>query len=70
MSYVERMKRISDYKELRRNRPRRIGAHIVATPHIHRMREQQERFRQLTNELVTYEMKPEHTLCEHIRIVN
>ena len=70
MSYVERMKRISDYRELRRNRPRRIGARIVATPHIPRTREQQERVRQLTNELETYQMKPKHTLCEHIRIVN
>ena len=70
MSYVERMKRISDYRELRRNRPRCIGARIVATPHIPRTREQQERVRQLTNELATYQMKAEHTLCEHIRIVN
>ena len=64
------MKRISDYRELRRNRPRRIGARIVSTPYIPRTREQQERVRQLTNELAAYEMKPEHTLCEHIRIVN
>ena len=39
MSYVERMKRISDYRELRINRPRRIGARIVATPHIRKTRE-------------------------------
>ena len=70
ISYVERMQRISDYRELRRNRPRHIGARIVSTPHVPRTREQQERVRQLTNELATYEMKIEHTLCEHIRIVN
>ena len=34
------------------------------------MQEQQERVRQLTNELAVYKMKPEHTLYEHIRIVN
>ena len=66
MSYVERMKQINDYRQLRRNRPRRIGARIVSTSHIPRTREQQERVRQLINKLAAYEMKPEHTLCEHI----
>ena len=40
MSYVERMQRISDYRELRKNRPRRIGARIVSTPHVPRTRAQ------------------------------
>ena len=70
MSYVERMQRISDYRQLRKNKPRRLGARIVSTPHIPRTREQQERVTHLTNELAVYKMKPEHTLCEHIRIVN
>ena len=64
------MQQINDYRELCRNKPRRIGARIVSTPHVPRIREQQESVRQLTNELATYEMKPEHKLCEHIRIVN
>ena len=70
MSYVERMQRISEYRELRKNRPRRIGARIVSTPHVPRTRAQQERVTHLENELRQYKMKPEHTLCEHIRIVN
>ena len=34
MSYVERMQRIIDYRELQRNRPHRTGARIVTTPII------------------------------------
>ena len=70
MSYVEQMQRITDYRELHRNRPRRIVARIVSTPHVPRTREQQERLTQLTNELEQYKMKSGHTLCEHIRILN
>ena len=70
MSYVERMQRISDYRQLRKNIPRRLGARIVSTPHIPRTREQQERVTYLTNELAAYKMKSEYILCEHIQIVN
>ena len=70
MSYVERMQRISDYRELRRNRPRRIGARIITTPRVTRTTAQQQRVRQLTDELDQYRMKSEHTLCEHVRLVN
>ena len=70
MSYVERMKRIIDYREVHRNRPRRTGARIVSTPGIARTTAQQQRLTQLTDELDQYKMKPEHTLCEHIKIVN
>ena len=70
MSYVERMDRLSRYRELRRNRPRRNGARIISTPHVPRTAEQRQRLANLANELSQYEMKSDHTLCEHIRIVN
>ena len=36
MSYIERMQRIIDYRELHTNRPRPTGARIVTTPRIAR----------------------------------
>ena len=70
MSYVEQMDRLSRYRVLRRNRPRLYGACIISTPHVPRTREQRERLAHLSNELSEYEMKADHTLGEHIRIVN
>ena len=70
MSYLEQMDRLTQYRELCRNRPRRFGAHIISTPHVPRTREQRERLAHLSNELFEYNMKADHTLCEHIRIVS